>query len=198
LKEEQIIEVARELFHKFGFKKVSMDEIARESGVTKKTIYHYFNSKEALLEYFIQEEIQNMKTIIEEVESKNMDFFDTVNDAICKLLKYRKEKDFLNVISREAEWLKDPILVKNLALIDTQIQNYIKSKLQKAKEKGFIEFTNLDVTAFLVYKMYIALIIEWSDKDKTMDEQMIANSISEVIKRGLRKEWFLLWKKKKF
>lgn len=198
MKEEQIIEVARELFHKFGFKKVSMDEIAREAGVTKKTIYHYFNSKEALLEYFIQEEIQNMKTIIEEVESKNMDFFDTVNEAICKLLKYRKEKDFLNVISREAEWLKDPILVKNLALIDTQIQNYIKSKLQKAKEKGFIEFTNLDVTAFLVYKMYIALIIEWSDKDETMDEQMIANSISEVIKRGLRKEWFLLWKKKKF
>jgi len=198
LKEEQIIEVARELFHKFGFKKVSMDEIAKEAGVTKKTIYRYFNSKEALLEYFIQEEIQNMKTIIEEVESKNMDFFDTVNEAICKLLKYRKEKDFLNVISREAEWLKDPILVKNLALIDTQIQNYIKNKLQKAKEKGFIEFTNLDVTAFLVYKMYIALIIEWSDKDKTMDEQMIANSISEVIKRGLRKEWFLLWKKKKF
>ena len=79
MKEEQIIEVARELFHKFGFKKVSMDEIAKEAGVTKKTIYRYFNSKEALLEYFIQEEIQNMKTIIEEVESKNMDFFDTVN-----------------------------------------------------------------------------------------------------------------------
>ena len=36
LKEEQIIEVARTLFHKFGFKKVSMDEIAREAGVTKK------------------------------------------------------------------------------------------------------------------------------------------------------------------
>ena len=182
MKEEQIIEVARELFHKFGFKKVSMDEIARESGVTKKTIYRYFDSKEALLEYFIQEEIQNMKAIVEEVESKNMDFFSTVNEATCKLLKYRKEKDFLNIISKEAEWLK------NLELIDTQIQNYIKSKLQKAKEKGFIEFTDLDVTAFLVYKMYMALIIEWTDKDKTMDEQMIANSISEIIKKGLRKE----------
>ena len=188
LKEEQIIEVARELFHKFGFKKVSMDEIAREAGVTKKTIYRYFDSKEALLKYFIQEEIQNMKSIVEKVESKNMDFFDTVNESICKLLKYRKEKDFLNIISKEAEWLKDPIIIKNLALIDTQIQNYIKSKLQKAKEKGFIEFTDLDVTAFLVYKMYIALIIEWNDKDKTMDEQKIANSISEIIKKGLRKE----------
>ena len=73
-------------------------------------------------------------------------------------------------------------------MIDTQIQNYIKSKLQKSKEKGFIEFTDLDVTSFLVYKMYIALILEWTDKDKTMDEQMIANSISEIIKKGLRKE----------
>ena len=141
--------------------------------------FHVFSLVEASITTFNQFHIDG---------KLHMDFFDTVNEAICKLLKYRKEKDFLNVISREAEWLKDPILVKNLALIDTQIQNYIKSKLQKAKEKGFIEFTNLDVTAFLVYKMYIALIIEWSDKDKTMDEQMIANSISEIIKRGLRKE----------
>ena len=125
---------------------------------------------------------------VEEVESKNLDFFDTVNEATCKLLKYRKEKDFLNIISKEAEWLKNPIIIKNLTLIDTQIQNYIKSKLQKAKEKGFIEFTDLDVTSFLVYKMYMALILEWTDKDKTMDEQMIANSISEIIKKGLRKE----------
>ena len=188
MKREQVIEAARKLFHRFGFKKVSMDEIAREAGVTKKTIYMYFGSKEELLKYFIQEEISNMEKIVEKVEAQNLDFFETVNQAIYEILQYRKHQDFLNIIAREAEWLKDPILVKNLALIDTQIQNYIKSKLQKAKEKGFIEFTNLDVTAFLVYKMYIALIIEWSDKDKTMDEQMIANSISEIIKRGLRKE----------
>lgn len=41
-----IIEASRNLFHQFGFKKVSMDEIAKEAGVTKKTIYMYFNSKE--------------------------------------------------------------------------------------------------------------------------------------------------------
>ena len=40
MKEEQIIEVARELFHKFGFKKVSMDEIAREAGVKRLLLNH--------------------------------------------------------------------------------------------------------------------------------------------------------------
>ena len=71
MKQEQIIEAARRLFHQFGFKKVSMDEIAKEAGVTKRTIYMYFESKEELLKYFIQEEIKNMKDIVEGVESKN-------------------------------------------------------------------------------------------------------------------------------
>ena len=74
MKNEQIIAAARRLFNRYGFKKVSMDEIAREAGVTKKTIYMYFSSKEELLKYFIQEEIINMKSIVEEVENKKMDF----------------------------------------------------------------------------------------------------------------------------
>ena len=129
-----------------------------------------------------------MEKIVEKVEAKPQDFFETVNEAIYEILQYRKHQDFLNIIAREAELLKNPIIIDSLSMIDGKIQNYIKSKLQKAKEKGFIEFTDLDVTAFLVYKMYIALIIEWNDKDKTMDEQKIANSISEIIKKGLRKE----------
>ena len=46
VKRDQVIEAARKLFHQFGFKKVSMDEIAKEAGVTKKTIYMYFESKD--------------------------------------------------------------------------------------------------------------------------------------------------------
>ena len=41
MKEEQIINAARELFKNYGFKKVSMDEIARKAGVTKRTVYKY-------------------------------------------------------------------------------------------------------------------------------------------------------------
>ena len=82
MKKEQVIEAARRLFHQFGFKKVSMDEIAKEAGVTKKTIYMYFGSKEELLKYFIQEEIRNMEDIVEKVETQQLDFFETVNQAI--------------------------------------------------------------------------------------------------------------------
>ena len=56
------------------------------------------------------------------------------------------------------------------------------------KKKGYIEFKDLEITTFLVYKMYIALIVEWDNQSQNLDEQMIANSISEILKNGLRKE----------
>ncbi len=96
----------------------------------------YFGSKEELLKYFIEEEMRNMKEIIENVEKQNLDFFECVNKAICELSKYRKERDFLKVITREAEILKNPIVINNLKLIDEQIKNYIREKkLISAKEK---------------------------------------------------------------
>lgn len=68
-----------------------------------------------------------MKNIVEEIDNKNLDFFETVNQSIYSLLKYRKDKDFLNIITKEAEWLKNPVIINSLELIDTQIQNYINT-----------------------------------------------------------------------
>lgn len=188
MKKDQVIEAARELFHQFGFKKVSMDEIAAKAGVTKKTIYMYFSSKEELLKYFIQEEILNMEKLVEDIEAKNLDFFETVNQAIYAILQYRKKQEFLTLISREAEWLKNPVIIDSLKMIDNKIQNYIRRKLEFAKEKGYIDYKDLDVTTFLIYKMYIALIIEWNDQNEDLDEQMVAQSISEILRKGLRKD----------
>src|SRR5437867_10247622 len=44
----QLLEVARRVFGNSGFHGVSMDDVARESGVTKPILYDHFASKEAL------------------------------------------------------------------------------------------------------------------------------------------------------
>lgn len=47
-KSDTIIEAADRLFTRFGYRRTSMDDIAREAGVAKGTLYLYFTSKEAL------------------------------------------------------------------------------------------------------------------------------------------------------
>jgi AcrR family transcriptional regulator len=47
-KHDAILDAAARLFLRHGFRKASMDEIARESGVSKPTLYAYFADKDAL------------------------------------------------------------------------------------------------------------------------------------------------------
>lgn len=44
----EILQAARRLFHRFGLKKVSVEDIAREAAVSKVTIYKYFGNKTGL------------------------------------------------------------------------------------------------------------------------------------------------------
>lgn len=55
-KRSQIIAGARRVFIEMGFDAASMNDITREAGVSKGTIYVYFSSKEELFEALIEEE----------------------------------------------------------------------------------------------------------------------------------------------
>lgn len=46
---DKIVEEAMKLFMRFGIKSVSMDDIARDLGMSKKTLYLYINDKEELV-----------------------------------------------------------------------------------------------------------------------------------------------------
>ena len=47
---ESILKKSGEIFLKFGFKSVTMDDIANELGISKKTIYKYFKNKVELVD----------------------------------------------------------------------------------------------------------------------------------------------------
>ncbi|MGI8951906.1 MAG: TetR/AcrR family transcriptional regulator [Chitinophagaceae bacterium] len=46
---ERIQQKAEELFHRYGIRSITMDEIAGQLGISKKTIYHFFADKEELV-----------------------------------------------------------------------------------------------------------------------------------------------------
>lgn len=55
-KRRRILKAATELFIQHGYRKTSVDEVARESGVAKGTVYLYFKTKADLLAQAIVEE----------------------------------------------------------------------------------------------------------------------------------------------
>lgn len=185
MKEQQIIIAAKRLLGKYGYKRVSMDEIAREAGVTKKTVYSYFKNKEEFLKYFLNEEVQNMKKIVEDTEEEDKSFFENLHKTICEIIKYTQKRNFLQIIMEESESFKNPVIIENLKVINNAIQNYIKEKLEVAVEQKQIHVENIDVMAFLIYKMYIAILLEWNQEGEKNDEKLIADTIIHLLKNGL-------------
>lgn len=57
VKREQLIETGRRLFWKFGFRRVSVDEICREANVSKMTFYRYFENKTELAKKIFRAEV---------------------------------------------------------------------------------------------------------------------------------------------
>jgi len=76
----EILDRVRELFFKYGVRSVSMDDICRDIGISKKKLYQHFKSKNELVEKLLELERENFEIIF----TKNN--FDGVN-AIDVLLK---------------------------------------------------------------------------------------------------------------
>lgn len=70
---ERILAEAERLFWKYGIRSVTMEDIARQLGISKKTIYLHFSDKEQILFQVIQEKTSETKVAMEcmAVESDN-------------------------------------------------------------------------------------------------------------------------------
>ena len=49
ISKQELLEQSAEKFVKFGSRSFTMDELASELGISKKTIYHHFDSKDHLI-----------------------------------------------------------------------------------------------------------------------------------------------------
>ena len=73
----RISEKARDRFYQYGFSKVTMDELAAELGMSKKTLYKYFPTKEALLWDIYRATTKDFKKSAEELYGNpSLDFVD--------------------------------------------------------------------------------------------------------------------------
>ena len=68
---DKIINKAKEMFLRLGFKSITMDDIACEMCISKKTIYKYFSNKDVLIEQSVELVHKEVHETINQIVSKN-------------------------------------------------------------------------------------------------------------------------------
>jgi TetR/AcrR family transcriptional regulator, cholesterol catabolism regulator len=120
---ERILKAAEELFMKFGIRRVTMDEIASELGISKKTIYLHFEDKDA---------------IVHEVATLRMSCDQAESDLI-----YREAQNPIDEVFREIEMFKSHAAALNPVVVYDLKKYYPKTwqLFQKHKQTIFLEVT---------------------------------------------------------
>jgi AcrR family transcriptional regulator len=139
---ERIILGGEELFLKAGIKSVTMDDIARHLGMSKKTIYQFFKDKNELVIALVKKKFREDEEQMEEILSKSTNVIEGMIDMMkCS------EDIFARI---------NPIVIHDLQKYHPeawkQIQNFksgvivqtLEKLLQKGKEQGYIR-SDIDV-----------------------------------------------------
>jgi len=98
----QLLEAAVRVFARKGFHTCRVGEIAEEAGVAHGLLYHYFASKDEVLETIFRETWSGLLTAIERVESSGEPAREQLRQGAAILLRsWRHDPDLVRVLVRE-------------------------------------------------------------------------------------------------
>lgn len=129
--QEKILKTAIELFFKYGIKRITMDDVAKELGMSKKTIYQYYKDKDAIIDNMCLCEIKHHEIEFNKISLQALNPIHEValiSENMTEMLKHINPLFFLdlqkfhpNAYKRFQEFKQD-FAYKNI------VQNLIKGK----------------------------------------------------------------------
>ena len=150
---DKIINKAKEMFLRLGFKSITMDDIACEMCISKKTIYKYFSNKDILIEESIQMVHKEIHETIDKIVAQNFNAIEE-NFEIKRMFK----EMFKSAESSPIYQLKKHYPEVYAKALTSQIEvceTCFKNNILKGMNEGLYR-ENLDVDNYI--KFYYTLI----------------------------------------
>ncbi|MBA2872020.1 AcrR family transcriptional regulator [Anoxybacillus calidus] len=186
-RKQQIIDAATKSFSLFGYKATTMDQVAKLANVGKGTIYTFFKNKEELFDEIVSTLILEMKEAAEQVIDPQLSFFENVHRALYRILEFRKQHQLTIKLFQEEREMGTPAVQEVMKKLESAIIAYIKQKIEEAIEKGEIRPCDAEITAFLMLKLYVALIFDWEKNHEPLEKEKIAELFELYFLKGLSK-----------
>ncbi|MFA5712554.1 MAG: TetR/AcrR family transcriptional regulator [Bacteroidales bacterium] len=149
----EIVERSVELFKRVGCKRVTMDDVALSNGISKRTLYELFESKDALLEESLLFMQQEMAEAVERYKKLDLNII----EIVCKIHKDHAEQDFtwknsfLNELKRYHYGVYKNLTANLLSFHRFMINDFI----ERGKREGIIR-EEINVQIFVDLLMEIS------------------------------------------
>ncbi|MFI0846307.1 TetR/AcrR family transcriptional regulator [Mesorhizobium sp. IMUNJ 23232] len=185
-KRKQIIDGARRIFINMGFDAASMNDITREAGVSKGTIYVYFANKEELFEALIEDERQTIFANLYDALEGDGDVRETLiryGIALARKITsptvLKAQRTVISICERMPE-----IGVRFYERGPKRGHDKLAVFLTRAVEKGLLDIPDIDLAAYQLGDLSMSRIFRqclFGYRSTTPSEE----EIGEVVTAGV-------------
>lgn len=179
---DKILTESEALFMRYGFKSITMDDVARELGVSKKTLYQFFADKTDLVNQCVDHYLEKM-------------------NATCSHIMAKKELDAINAMLEITEQVRAILAQVNPSSM-YDLKKYFKPAWDKldADRRGFIRnnirenialgikkgLYRKDIDLEIISHLYVYLVGFLTDPEKYDPAIDIRTLHMEIVKYHLR------------
>ena len=160
----KIIEKVTSLYLRYGIKSVTMDDVARHLGVSKKTLYTYVKDKKELVERVVDGQIEEHICQDAQLKSQNLSAIQEM------LLVFKKVSEVLQNMNPSYQYdlnkYYPQLCDKFLGFKKEQLYKNIRENLIKGKKEGiYRKEINEDIIAKMNTDKNMAMFSENDDKE---------------------------------
>lgn len=184
---KRILTAAREYFFTQGYSRATMDELAAELRMSKKTLYQFFESKHSLLESVIY------------------DFFEDFHNKIDKIIKNKKSKKIsilkqvMTLVQAQVSqfniWAFEDIRKNNpeaWQIINHLEQKMINSELRKLLQEGKKEGTirqdiDIDLIVLMILNTIKSIVIPQIVAQLSYSTEEVIDMLAKIVLHGIAK-----------
>lgn len=180
LRQQQILEAAKECFVTHGFHQTSMRQILDASGISAGGAYNYFASKADIVKCLVDEERTDIELLEKQLKSTK-DPLAGVAQLVADMIHYSTYEDAVLAVEIHAEACRNAEIGRLTSEINEQIQSLILEAISAGRKVGTItnDYTATEMTEWVValFEGYLGRIAS--------DRSLQPKKLAKIAKRSV-------------
>ena len=186
---DAILDATDRLLARYGYRKMTVEDIAHEAGIGKGTIYLHFTSKEEVVLSHVDRIVDRLKDRLREIGASNAPAAERVREMLLTRVMFRFDsiQHYTQSLNDLLAALRPGLLTRRALYFDSEAQIFAEV-LTNGRRSGEFEFEDEHFTAHAMLQATNGLLpysLSTTELGERQEVQQRTADVADLILRGL-------------
>ena len=184
--EEAILDAARRRYARFGPRKTTMGEVAREAGCSRTTLYAHFPSKEELYAGLLERETAEFRAELERVVASREPAREKLREILAATVRiYARAPVLRGALLGDDDLALDRVAQPVVQGHERRVTELLQRVLEEGAAEGALRAVDAEAVAHLMYQLGLSLVTrEVAGRGRYPLDRILA-VMDDVLGRGI-------------